>query len=167
MTGQRVLLLATSIILAVACNLALYLGGLHGQAVKPKLPPLTPVFGPGADQTWNVASGEYAIAADKALGKPVLTVGKAPVVLDSKAPLAAGREMKLLLRLPTDAVPNVAATFQVGKKDAKDPKDLGLRMIVSAARGTTYVGCQVYHGAKPLHDVNELAKSSSSFRRRR
>lgn len=147
--------IALAALLTVACTL----GQLHGQAPKAKLPPLAPVFGQTADQTWNVVSGDYSVATDKSLNKPVLTAGKASLALESKAAIPAGKEMKLLLRLPTDVVPNISAVLQVGKKDAKDPKDLGLRMIISSAKGGGNIGCQLYHRDKPLHDTAELAKT--------
>src|SRR5262249_9609928 len=88
-------------------------------AVKVKLPSLDPVLGKNADGAWLYVSGSYTIAADPGLGKQVLTVDKTALVLDSKAPGNGARSIKALVRLKASpAVPNAAASFSVGRKDA-------------------------------------------------
>lgn len=156
MNRQRIVGLEGLVIIMVTLGWAMRVADAGKQPAKPKLPSLEPVFGVAAGQAWTYLSGDYAIAPDKDRGKPVLTVGKVPLVLESKGPVAAGREMKLLLRLRTDMAPSVSAAFQVGQKDAKDA---GLRMVLSTSRGADAVYCNVTHGPKPLHDNNELAKT--------
>jgi hypothetical protein len=113
-------------------------------------------LGKGADGAWTPTSGTYTVAKDNALGRPVLTVDKTQLLLESKAPAAGARETHAVVRLRTGAVPSAGAIFSIAMKDSKD---LGLRMILSAVQGGDYVSCQVQQGANPLHDAAALAKT--------
>jgi hypothetical protein len=125
-----------------------------GQQAKP--PSLEPVLGKNADASWSRLAGDYALAADRGLGKPVLTAGKVQLVLESKAATTGARELRALVRLRTDVVPGVATDFSLARKDAKEP---GLRMLLTTSRGADHVACQVQHNGKPLHDAAALAKN--------
>jgi hypothetical protein len=131
-------------------------GDAGGQtAVKPKLPSLDPIFGKNADGAWTNISGSYTIATNTKLGKPVLTVDKTALILESKAASTGARVIKALLRLPTTAAPSASASFAVVKKDAKDP---GLAMTLSTSKGFDHVSALVYQAGKPLHDAAALGK---------
>jgi hypothetical protein len=123
---------------------------------QPARPSLAPVFGQGADANWSPSGGPFSVSADSTLGKPVLTVDKVPLVLDSKAPATGSREVRARVRLRTDLAPGVTADFSVARKDAKD---LGLRLLLSAVRDGDYISCQVHQSGKPLHDAEALGKS--------
>ncbi|MCS6851495.1 MAG: hypothetical protein NZ700_10060, partial [Gemmataceae bacterium] len=65
---------------------------------KPVLPPLGVVFGTAAAPLYLV-SGDWGVARDAVLGGPVLSSqGKGPVVFESLALPAAGREWRLRAR---------------------------------------------------------------------
>jgi hypothetical protein len=149
---------ALAFVLLPASLLTWHSGGL--QADKPKLPSLAPVFGPDADKYWSAPNGSYAVANNKALGKPVLTAGKTPLVL--KGPGLGdhdiadfSREFRALVRLRTDVAPSAAADFYFGWNDAKKP---GLRMLITTTRSADHVSCQVQQNGKPLHDAAALAQ---------
>jgi hypothetical protein len=142
-------------LLGIAAPRAVPVAG--GQAAaKPKLPSLDSVFGRGADAGSNVITGTYTVAADKTLGVPVLTVDKASVVIESKAPSTGARVLKTLIRLRTDTAPNASADFYLATKDAKAP---GLRMLLSTSKDAGYVACQVQQDGMVLHDAAAMAKT--------
>jgi hypothetical protein len=114
------------------------------------------VLGKGADGAWTLVSGTYTIAKDNGLGRPVLTVEKTPLVLETKAPAAEARDLHALVRLRTATALSAAATFSVAMKDSKDP---GLRMILSTTQGADAISCQVQQAGQPLHDAAALAKN--------
>jgi hypothetical protein len=126
-------------LLTLTALAALLTGSAGGQ------PPtsLEPVFGKGADGVWSV-TGAFTAA---------LTVGKDPVTLENKAPAAGPRQVRALLRLRTDVAPAASADLYLARND----KDTGLRMLVSATRGAEAVSCLVQQNGKPLHDEAALA----------
>jgi hypothetical protein len=146
MTSQRIAGLIAVLALGVAGTLL--------PAAGPASPSLDPVLGKGADTAWTV-TGTFSAAREEALGRPVLTVGKVPLVLEAKTPSTGGRELRALVRLRTGDAPAAAAHFSVGKKDAKDP---GLGVSLSTSKGADAVTCQVQQSGKPLHDAAALAK---------
>jgi hypothetical protein len=125
------------------------------QAKTPPAPSLEPIFGKGADAAWVRVTGMFTLAKDPSLARPVLTVAKTALVLESKLPQKGAREVRALVRLRTDMAPSAAADIQLAKKDDKDP---GLRMVLSTARGAETITCQVQQGGKPLHDAAALSK---------
>ncbi len=149
---------AAALLLTVAALSAVPLARVADgrQAGPAKAPSLEPVLGKGADSAWTATGGPCTIAADAALGRPVLSVGTAPLVLESKAAAAEGREVSALVRLRTDVAPSAAADFSVARKDARTT---GLRFLLTASRGTGSVNAQVFRNGQPLHDPAALAKS--------
>jgi hypothetical protein len=130
-------------------------------AQQPKTPPapsLEPVLGKGADAIWQQTGGPFAVAKDQAGSALYLTVGKAALVLESKAPQKGAREVRARVRLRTEEAPSVAADFSFAKKDTKDP---GLRVVLTSARGAETITCQVQQGGKPLHDAAALPKNQN------
>ncbi len=126
------------------------------QAPAAKAPSLDPILGKGADTAWSATGGPYTITPDPGLQRPVLTVGAAHLVLESKAPHKSPRELAALVRLRTDLAPNLAADFSLARKDAKAT---GLRLLLTAARGSDAVTAQVFHNGLPLHDAAAMAKT--------
>jgi hypothetical protein len=119
-------------------------------------PSLEPVLGKVAEGQWLHKAGTFAIAADAALGKPVLTVQKAALILESKSAHKGGLELRALLRLQSREVGALSADFQIAKKDAKD---LGLRLLLTTTKDADAINCQVQQGGKTLHDIAALAKT--------
>jgi hypothetical protein len=143
-------------LLLTCAALAVLPGDGRGQAATKKLPSLEPVLGKGADAAWTATGGPCTVAADKALPQPVLTVGEAPLVLESKAKAAGGRELSTLVRLRTDRAPAAIADFYVARKDAKAT---GLRFYLSASRGVGAMTASTFQDGKPLHDAAALTKA--------
>ncbi len=103
-----------------------------------------------------VKSGEFRVAPDKALGTHALTVGdKLPLLLESPAAQDRPRELRALVRLRFDAGPSASASFYVARKSDLEP---GLKMVLSAQRGSPAISCQVTRDGKPLHDLAALGK---------
>src|SRR5437773_4850076 len=143
MVRRRLLGLGVILALAVTCLPSLDPEAIGQPAATAKPPSLEPVFGKGADGAWTPAAGTFTVTRDDALSSSILTVGKTPLVLESKAASTGAREMKALVRLRTDVAPGAVADFYLARKDAKDP---GLRMLVSTTRGADALSCQVQQG---------------------
>src|SRR5262245_25881074 len=89
------------------------------QAAKAAPVSLQPVFGPEADKYWEVKQGGATLAKDGPLGKPMLVVDKAGLVVDSKVSQTGTRSLRALVRLRADSVnPNVAFDLYLARKDA-------------------------------------------------
>ena len=138
----------------------LLLGGLFAggrtdgrQAKTPTLPSLDAVLGKAADKTWTRRGGEFTVERDAKLDRSILTVTKGPLVLETGETQA--REIRALIRLRTDTTPNLSADFYFARKD---PKDSGLRMLLTANRGVDYISCQVQQNGKAFHDPVEMSK---------
>jgi hypothetical protein len=114
------------------------------------------VLGKGADQAWTVTAGTFTVAADAGLGKPVLTVDKVAVVIDSKAAQPPAREARALVRLRTGGAAGALAGFAVARKDPKDP---GPAMVLTTTQGADAVSCAMQQAGKPLHDGAALSKN--------
>jgi len=123
------------------------------QARAPASLSLDNVLGAGADKAWRRGGGEFSVAPDKRLERSILTVSKGPLLLERQE--AQAREVRALIRLRTDAAPNVAADLYFARKDTKDS---GLRMLLTGSRGAEFVSCQVQQNGKPLHDAAERTK---------
>jgi hypothetical protein len=117
-------------------------------------PSLAPLFGANADRAWT-ATGPYTLAKDKKPGRWVLTAGAAPLTLDSKTLAGGAREVRVLIRLRTEAAPAASAALVLGRTNGPDQS---VRLTVSTARGTDAISCQPLHASKVLHDA-ALAKT--------
>jgi hypothetical protein len=143
--------LAVALIVAVA-QAELAVAQQAGKAA----PSLAPVLGKGADDTWLPSAADFVIAVDPRLGRPVLTAGKAGLVLEGKVPQTGAREVRALIRLRTDTAAAAMADFRVARKDARAG---GLRLVLSTSRGAESLLCQAQQEGKPLHDLKELGKT--------
>src|SRR5437016_3558884 len=72
----------------------------------PPVADLDAIFGRGG-HGWTLVSGEFAVATDKVLGKPVLTAGKDLLVLE-KGPVWPAVTFRALVRLKTDVAASAA-----------------------------------------------------------
>jgi hypothetical protein len=149
--SRRLAALAT-LLAAVALPLFVTAPRAGGRQAPPaKLPSLDPILGAGADQAWK-ATGAYTVAPDDKLGRPVLTAGPAPLALETKAPAAGAREVRVLVRLRGDA----SAALSLAHKDKPDQS---VRLAVSTTRTADAITCHALHAGKALHDVAALAKT--------
>src|SRR5947209_4385401 len=86
--------------LAAGC---LLLGRLAAPGQPPaKQPPPEAVFGGGAGKEWTAPAADYHLDKETVLGKPVLTVDKGGLVLDSNSILTGPRQLRAWVRLRTD-----------------------------------------------------------------
>ncbi len=149
------------LLVCVAAGMTLLTLDAGGQpAAKAPAPTLDLALGNGPDRVVARPPCAVTVAVDPALHKPVLTVGKTPLVLESPGAAKGARRITALVRLRTDVTPNPVADFYVARKDAKEP---GLRMYLTTARGVDYFSCQVQQGNKALHDVAALTKNLDWF----
>ena len=118
-------------------------------------PSLEGVFDKKMANEWTVVQGDYTVAGNDALGKPVLTAGANSLTLESKMPQKGGLEVRALVRLRNEGASR-NADFYFAKKDANDP---GLRFFLSAAPNADGISCLVQQAGKPLHDTAALAKT--------
>src|ERR1700758_4478136 len=95
----------------------------------PTPPSLVPLFGPAADREWTT-TGHYTLARDDKLGRSVLTVGAAPLTLDSKAPAGGAREVRVLVRLRTVPAGSASAALVLGRGNGPDQS---VRLTVSTS----------------------------------
>jgi hypothetical protein len=142
-------------LLAALMALTLLAGALAAQpASKTKAMALNLVLGNAADPIVIRSAADYTVSKHGPLGELELTVGKTALVLEDKAPQAGAREVRALLRL-RNAAAAASADFRLARKD---PKALGLRLLVSTAKGSESIQCQAQQEGKPLHDLKELGK---------
>src|SRR5439155_1689232 len=100
----------------LACAALLLATGGRSAAQAPALP-LT--FG-SAESALELRSGTCSVTAtlkDAPAGRPVLTADKPPLALESKAAQTGAREVRVLVRLRTDAAPSASASLSLAKKD--------------------------------------------------
>jgi hypothetical protein len=95
------------------------------------------------------------VTKEPALGRPILTAGKARLTLEGKARQTGPREVRALVRLRTDVAGAAMADFRLCQKDAKA---LGLRGVLTTAKASESITCQTQQDGKPLHDLKELGK---------
>jgi hypothetical protein len=151
---KRTAALFAIVTLLTACT-ALVSPRAGGQQPKSPTPPsLEPVLGKGAD-AWMVKAGDFSTGRDTGLSRPVVTVGKTQVVLQTKAAEGGARRLRAVVRLRTDVSPSAAADFYVARKD---DKQTGLRLLLSTSRGAESVTAQAQQDGKALHDAAALAK---------
>jgi hypothetical protein len=130
-------------------------GTASGQPTAKAPASLEPLVGKAAAADWVVRGGSFTVAADAALGRPVLTVGAALLVVEGKA-LTGPVEVSALVRLRTDPAPAASADLYLGHTDARSP---GLRFLVSTTRGAEFVQAQLFHQGAALHDAAALSRA--------
>ncbi|MBI4024089.1 MAG: hypothetical protein HY360_03855 [Verrucomicrobia bacterium] len=128
----------------------------HSAPAENPAPSLDAVFGGQADRAWKIASGSFALTEDRALGRKIFSIQKGPLALEGQAPETGEREIRALVRLPTDLNPAVAARFSVAKQDVQDA---GLFVSLAASSKSEIIHCAAQRRGKPLHDVEALTKN--------
>src|SRR5690349_1943947 len=113
--AKKIRILASSLICATAT--------LHA-ADNPPAPSPTDL-----NSDWNLASGTFSSAEDKALGLKVLTADRDKLIFDTKTARSTDQELHAQVRLRTDVSPTASAIFRVGMKNNSD---LGFWLALTA-----------------------------------
>ncbi len=118
---------------------------------------LAAVFG-GQGELWKVASGEFSIEHDPALGADVLSVAtNTALTLESQTAYPDAQEIRARVRLRTDGMPNPWAYFHFGLTNAADT---GFYVQLVANRGISLITANVLDRGRPLHDLAALSAKS-------
>jgi hypothetical protein len=141
--------------LIAACLLSVLATSAKGQPATQKAPSLEPIL-KKSDTAWSSSGGACKVGEDRRLGRPVLTVGATPLVLESKGRSNESREMVALVRLRTETAPSASAGFSLARQDAKRP---GLHFVLTTSKGSDLVQAQLFQDGQPLHDAAALAKN--------
>ncbi|MBI4025795.1 MAG: hypothetical protein HY360_12495 [Verrucomicrobia bacterium] len=143
------------LMIAMICGAARMNGAEWWEVDGTQASSLTAILGENAESAWIVSSGTFSLTEDKALGKRVLTVQKDKLIFDGRTHYTGDHELRALVRLRTDVLPNASAVFSLAKKAPKDP---GFSFHLTAVKDSEKISAVAQQNGQPLHDIKTLTE---------